>query len=123
MSDGIECSLEQQGERLEENVREIDLLYVIQASSDNYSNSRIVKGPRKQIATLTFPASEEYTNLGLQATQTIGPLAMELRDGIWYYTDTLNPGRYSYQLVADIDNGYLHQLTPGLSIPIIRFNG
>ena len=31
---------------------------------------------------------------------------MELRDGIWYYTDTLNPGRYSYQLVADIDNGY-----------------
>ena len=31
---------------------------------------------------------------------------MELKDGTWYYTDTLNPGRYSYQLVADIDYGY-----------------
>ena len=43
----------------------LDLLYTIQASSEKYSNSRIVRGPRKQLATLTFPASEGYSNLRL----------------------------------------------------------
>ena len=63
---GIECSLEEKGERLVVKTSEnMDLLYTIQASSEDYSRSCIVRGPRKQIATLTFPASEGYTNLRL----------------------------------------------------------
>ena len=106
--DGIECSLDKKGERLVVRTSEnLDLLYSIQASSEGCSNARIVKGPRKQIATLTFPASQGYTNLRLTGdVNNWIPESMELREGIWYYTDTLNPGRYSYQLVADIDNGY-----------------
>ena len=79
--DGIECSLEQKGERLVVKTSEkLDLLYSIQASSEDYSNSRIVRGPRKQIATLTLPASEGYTNLRLTGdVNNWIPQAMELR--------------------------------------------
>ena len=101
---GLECDIEDNGRRITINISsEVQPVYTIRASSTNQANTRILKGPRKQEATLTFPAREGYTNLRLTGdVNNWIPEAMELKDGNWHYTDTLNPGRYSYQLVADI---------------------
>ena len=101
---GLECDIEDNGRRITINISsEVQPVYTIRASSTNQANTRILKGPRKQEATLTFPAREGYTNLRLTGdVNNWIPEPMELNNGNWHYTDTLNPGRYSYQLVADV---------------------